>query len=208
MLQAPGPQPASAPAPSPGVETVTPLPPVVSSVSEQVDPFSAIEACLPFNIAIAPGGPDNYTVVAVAEDPVLDSINVLVDNGTLQISTDGDFNTTGSVELAVWLPFCESFWRISCLENFIVIILTIKSVLMIFFRFGLLLRLGKGRLLVLAQVFLPADQLEAVTVSSVGEVTILPGFSSPSFTLSSAFGSGDINVIGFDTEALTIETAG
>eukprot|EP00884_Botryococcus_braunii_P022190 jgi/Botrbrau1/8655/Bobra.0087s0009.1 len=135
-------------------KVVNPLPPVVESVSEQVDPFTAIEACLPFNIAIAPGRPDNYTIVAVGESPVLDSINFSVSNGTLQLSTDGDFNTTGSVELAV---------------------------------------------------FLPADQLEALTVSSVGEVTILPGFSAPSFTLSSAFGSGDINVIGFDTEELTIE---
>lgn len=58
------------------------------------------------------------------------------------------------------------------------------------------------------QVFVPPTQLEAVTVSSVGEVTILPGFSSPSFTLTSAFGTGDINVIDFDTDNLTIETSG
>jgi hypothetical protein len=99
-----------APTPAPAVEVVTPLPPSEATLSEQVDPFTAIEACLPFNIAIVPGGPENYTVVAFAEEPVLDAINFSVDNGTLQLSTDGNFNTTGSVELAVrfstyWHPY-------------------------------------------------------------------------------------------------------
>lgn len=83
------------------LSAVTPLPPVVDSVSEDVDPFTSIQVCLPFNIAIAPGGPDNYTIVAVAEDSVLEAISFDVVNGTLELSTDGDFNTTGAVELAV-----------------------------------------------------------------------------------------------------------
>jgi hypothetical protein len=60
----------------------------------------------------------------------------------------------------------------------------------------------------LLQVFLPEDALEELTVVSFGEVTVLPGFAPPSFTLSAALGNGDINIMGIDTRLLSIETAG
>jgi hypothetical protein len=60
----------------------------------------------------------------------------------------------------------------------------------------------------LLQVFLPEDALDELTVVSFGEVTLLPGFATPSFTLSAALGNGDINILGIYTPVLSIKTAG
>jgi hypothetical protein len=107
---APAEGPTQAVTPLGGVPTVSPLmpaAPVAENVTEELEPFNAIQVCLPFNIAISPGPPGNYSAVAVAEASVLDAISFEVVNGTLQLSTDGDFNTTGAVKVAVWTRACR-----------------------------------------------------------------------------------------------------
>jgi hypothetical protein len=75
--------------------------PIIQNRTEALQPFTAIEVCLPFNLAIAPGTPGQYSAVAVGEMEALDAIQLLVDNGTLQVYTGSSFNTTNAVELAV-----------------------------------------------------------------------------------------------------------
>jgi hypothetical protein len=52
------------------------------------------------------------------------------------------------------------------------------------------------------------DALQALIVSSVGDVTILPGFATPALTVSSGFGYGDVYALGFDTQNLVTEISG
>jgi hypothetical protein len=59
-----------------------------------------------------------------------------------------------------------------------------------------------------SQVYLPTDGLQALIVSSVGDVTILPGFATPALTITSAFGYGDVYALGFDTQNLVTEISG
>jgi hypothetical protein len=59
-----------------------------------------------------------------------------------------------------------------------------------------------------SQVYLPKDALQGLFVSSVGDVTILPGFSTAASTISSAFGYGDVYALGFDTQNLATEMFG
>jgi hypothetical protein len=59
-----------------------------------------------------------------------------------------------------------------------------------------------------SQVYLPMDALQALIVSSVGDVTILPGFATPALTVSSGFGYGDVYALGFDTQNLVTEISG
>jgi hypothetical protein len=59
-----------------------------------------------------------------------------------------------------------------------------------------------------SQVHLPKDALQGLFVSSIGDVTILPGFSTAATTISSAFGYGDVYALGFDTQNLATELFG
>jgi hypothetical protein len=64
-------------------------------------PFTTIQACLPFNFAVAPSPPANYAVTTVGEVDVLDAISYVVADGTLVLSTDANFDTTGGIKLTV-----------------------------------------------------------------------------------------------------------
>lgn len=60
--------------------------------AEQAQVVWPLQICWPFNTYIQPG--DNYTLDLQAEDVVLQAIDLNVtDNGTLQLSTDGDFQS-------------------------------------------------------------------------------------------------------------------
>lgn len=54
--------------------------------------FKRAQVCWPFNTYIQPG--DNFTVDLQAEDVVLDAMRLNVtDDGTLQLSTEGNFRS-------------------------------------------------------------------------------------------------------------------
>jgi hypothetical protein len=60
----------------------------------------------------------------------------------------------------------------------------------------------------LSQVYLPKDALQALIVSSIGDVTILPGFATPALKITSGFGYGDVYAMEIDTQNLVIEASG
>ncbi len=75
--------------------------PVYANRTDTLPPFTTIQACLPFNFAVAPSPPANYAITAVGEEDVLDAISYVVAADTLVLSTDANFNTTGGVKLTV-----------------------------------------------------------------------------------------------------------
>ena len=65
--------------------------------------FSNVEVCVPFNVAIQPG-PD-YAVQIAGEQAVKDAFKATVGgDGTLQLQTMGAFTTTQPIECIVSLP--------------------------------------------------------------------------------------------------------
>jgi hypothetical protein len=78
--------------------------PVYANSTEPLPPFTTIQACLPFNFAVAPGPPASYAITTVGEEDVLDAISYVVAADTLILSTDANFNTTGGIKLTVGPP--------------------------------------------------------------------------------------------------------
>ncbi|CAL8470357.1 g9899 [Coccomyxa elongata] len=88
LVQAAAPTPAAVPAAAPAPSQELPV----------------YYVCWPFNTYIQPG--DNYTVDIQAEDVVLDAMTFNVTNdGTLQLSTEGNFRSPYLVVAIVSLPF-------------------------------------------------------------------------------------------------------
>jgi hypothetical protein len=75
--------------------------PVYADRTDSLPPFTTIQACLPFNFAVAPGPPETYTITTVGEEDVLGAISHIVSADTLVLSTDASFITTGGVKLTV-----------------------------------------------------------------------------------------------------------
>jgi hypothetical protein len=75
--------------------------PVYANRTEGLPPFGTIQACLPFNFAVAPSPSGSYGITIAGEEDVLDAINYVVEADTFVLSTDGNFNTTGGVKLTV-----------------------------------------------------------------------------------------------------------
>ena len=68
-----------------------------------LDPFSNVEVCVPFNVAIQPG-PD-YAVQIAAEQAVKDAFKATIGSGgVLQLQTQGAFTTTQPIQCIVSLP--------------------------------------------------------------------------------------------------------
>lgn len=66
-----------------------------------VDPFSTIQVCAPINVLVIPANSTNYTVTAQAESSVLQSLVAVVQNGTLQLQSSGNFSTNTTISLQV-----------------------------------------------------------------------------------------------------------
>lgn len=71
------------------------------SVSIDVDPFTSVQVCTPFNILVAPSS-GNYSLEATADPSVLAALSAAVFNGTLQIETQGTFSTNQTIQFTVW----------------------------------------------------------------------------------------------------------
>lgn len=70
----------------------------------QVEPFSTIQVCAPINVLVVPSNSsNNYTVTAEADTAVLQSLVAVVQNGTLQLQSSGNFNTSNIISLQVCL---------------------------------------------------------------------------------------------------------
>ena len=66
-----------------------------------VEPFSTIQVCAPINVLVIPANSTNYTVTAQAEPSVLQSLVAVVQNGTLQLQSSGNFSTNTTISLQV-----------------------------------------------------------------------------------------------------------
>jgi hypothetical protein len=74
--------------------------------SATLKPFNTVQACLPFNVLIAPS-PDakSYDIVVDADQAVKDSLRAGVDaSGTLSLVVSGSFSTNNSIKVTVRLP--------------------------------------------------------------------------------------------------------
>ena len=68
-----------------------------------LDAFSKVEVCVPFNVAIQPG--PGYAVQIAGEQAVKDAFKATVGaNGVLQLQTLGAFTTTQPIQCIVSLP--------------------------------------------------------------------------------------------------------
>lgn len=85
--------------PSAGAPPTAALPIAVAVV----EPFSIIQVCAPVNVLVIPTDSTNYTVTAEAEPVVLQSLVAVVQNGTLQLQTSGNFSTSNIISLQVSL---------------------------------------------------------------------------------------------------------
>lgn len=86
--------PSAAAPPAPATAT---LPIAVANI----DPFSIIQACAPVNVLVIPANSTNYTVTAQAEPAVLQALVAVVENGTLQLQSSGNFSTNNIISLQV-----------------------------------------------------------------------------------------------------------
>lgn len=68
-----------------------------------VEPFSIVQVCAPVNVLVIPTDSTNYTVTAEAEPVVLQSLVAVVQNGTLQLQSSGNFSTNNIISLQVSL---------------------------------------------------------------------------------------------------------
>lgn len=84
-----------------------PAPAPISSIEgafveeeSELDPFTGIQVCLPYNVVIAPS-PGNYSLTIEASLDVLAALSATVTDDTLQLETDGDFVTDQPIKLTV-----------------------------------------------------------------------------------------------------------
>ena len=99
-------QPPSAAAP-PAPPTAT-LPIAVAVV----EPFSIIQVCAPVNVLVIPTDGTNYTVTAEAEPAILQSLVAVIQNGTLQLQSSGNFSTNNIISLQVSLQSSLNMWQL------------------------------------------------------------------------------------------------
>ena len=87
------------------LQAAAPAAELQSSV-QQLQPFTNITSCVPFNVLIQPNASDSntYTLTAAAEPAVLSSLNATVSNGTLFLQTSGNFSTQRPIQVALTLP--------------------------------------------------------------------------------------------------------
>lgn len=68
-----------------------------------LQPFTDVQVCVPFNVAIQPG--PSYAVQIAAEQAVKDVFQAAVANGgVLQLQTSGGFTTSQPIQVIVSLP--------------------------------------------------------------------------------------------------------
>lgn len=70
-----------------------------------LDPFTQISVCTPFNVAIQPG-PD-YAVQIAAEAAVKKVLEASVSGGVLSLQTNGAFTTSQPIQCIISLPAAE-----------------------------------------------------------------------------------------------------
>lgn len=83
-----------------------------------VEPFSIIQACAPVNVLVIPGTGTNYTVTAQAEPAVLQALVAVVQNGTLQLQSSGNFSTNNIISLQVCCCTAQCNVICRCLKLF------------------------------------------------------------------------------------------
>ena len=66
----------------------------------ELDPFTGIQICLPYNVLIAPSS-GNHSISIQSSLNVLAALNLTVIDGTLQLQTDDDFVTDQPIKLTV-----------------------------------------------------------------------------------------------------------
>ena len=68
-----------------------------------LSPFSSVQVCVPFNVAVQPG--NDYAVQIAADQGVKDAFKPTVGSGgVLQLQTQGAFTTTQPIQCIVSLP--------------------------------------------------------------------------------------------------------
>ncbi|KAK9865682.1 hypothetical protein WJX84_000242 [Apatococcus fuscideae] len=90
---------ATAPAPAP----VSALEGPFVEEDIQLEPFTGVQICLPYNVLIAPSD-GNYSISMEASLDVLAGLTAKVTDGTLQLETDADFVTDQPIKLTVFVP--------------------------------------------------------------------------------------------------------
>ncbi|KAK9832261.1 hypothetical protein WJX74_004765 [Apatococcus lobatus] len=89
----------SAPAPAPVSSVEGPFGEEVF----ELDPFTGIQICLPYNVLIAPSAGNHSLTIASSLD-VLAALSATVTDDILQLETDDDFITDQPIKLTVFVP--------------------------------------------------------------------------------------------------------
>lgn len=73
--------------------------------TRDLDSFTAIRSCVPFNVLVSPGPDDvTYALIIDAEPEVAAVVSAAVNDGVLALSTTGGFNTTRAMKVTVVMP--------------------------------------------------------------------------------------------------------
>lgn len=72
----------------------------------ELKPFSGIDICIPFSVAIVPSTPDTppYGLYIKAEPDAFDSISYVLENSILQLTFSGSLLIADPVEIVIYMP--------------------------------------------------------------------------------------------------------
>lgn len=79
------------------------LPPLEQTTIE-LEPFSTIHDCLPFNLKVEPVDTADYQLSIEAEAPLLESVSHSIEDGVLYLGISEGFNTSRVIKVVVYLP--------------------------------------------------------------------------------------------------------